>query len=84
MPFHYMLFRKLKTPAVVLTSGNISDEPVIIDDLIAEKQLMSIADSLLSYNRQIINRTDDSVIRIIDNKKLLSVVQEDLFHDRLI
>ena len=29
MPFHYLLFRKLQTPAVVLTSGNISDEPVI-------------------------------------------------------
>ena len=40
MPFHYMLFRKLSTPAVVLTSGNISDEPVIIDDLKAEEQLM--------------------------------------------
>ena len=68
MPVHYMLFRILKTPAVVLTSGNISDEPIIIDDLLAEKQLMSIADSFLSYNRQIFNRTDDSVIRIIDHK----------------
>ena len=71
MPLHYMLFRILKTPAVVLTSGNISDEPIIIDDLIAEKQLMTIADSLLSYNRQIFNRTDDSVLRIIDNKTTL-------------
>jgi hydrogenase maturation protein HypF len=68
MPVHHMLLRILKTPAVVLTSGNISDEPIIIDDLIAEKKLMSIADSLLSYNRQILNRTDDSVIRIIDKQ----------------
>ena len=68
MPVHYMLFRNLKTPAVVLTSGNISDEPIIIDDLSAEKQLMPISDSILSYNRQILNRTDDSVIRIIDKK----------------
>jgi hydrogenase maturation protein HypF len=68
MPIHYMLFRNLKTPAVVLTSGNISDEPIIIDDGVAEKQLMTISDSLLSYNRQILNRTDDSVIRIIDKK----------------
>lgn len=68
MPVHYMLFRYLKTPAVVLTSGNISDEPIIIDDLMAEKRLMSIADSFLSYNRQIFNRTDDSVVRIIDQK----------------
>ena len=68
MPVHYLLFGILKTPAVVLTSGNISDEPIIIDDLMAEKQLMPISDSILSYNRKILNRTDDSVIRIIDNK----------------
>lgn len=71
MPMHYLLFRFLKTGAVVLTSGNISDEPLIIDDLLAEKQLLSIADSFLSYNRQIINRTDDSVLRIIGKKTSL-------------
>lgn len=71
MPVHYMLFRIIKTPAVILTSGNISDEPIIIDDLMAEKQLMSIADSFMSYNRQILNRSDDSVIRIIDHKTSL-------------
>jgi len=68
MPLHYLLFRFLKTPAVVLTSGNISDEPIIIDDLIAEKHLVSVTDSFLSHNRQIINRTDDSVVRIIDQE----------------
>ena len=61
-------FQNLKTPAVVLTSGNISDEPIIIDDLLAENQLISIAGSFVSYNREILNRTDDSVVRIIDNK----------------
>jgi hydrogenase maturation protein HypF len=71
MPVHYMIFKMLKTPVVVLTSGNISDEPIITDDLLAEKKLMPVADSLLSYNRQILNRTDDSVIRIIDNKESL-------------
>jgi hydrogenase maturation protein HypF len=68
MPVHYMLFRVIKSEAVVLTSGNISDEPIIIDDLIAQKQLSSIADSILSHNRQIFNRADDSVVRIIDNR----------------
>jgi hydrogenase maturation protein HypF len=68
MPFHYLLFRSIKTPAVVLTSGNISDDPIIIDDHLAEKELFKITGSLLSYNRQIENRTDDSVIRIIDHK----------------
>ncbi len=63
MPIHYLLFRILETPAVVLTSGNLSDEPIIIDDTTAEKQLMKVADSIVSYNRMIRNRTDDSVIR---------------------
>jgi hydrogenase maturation protein HypF len=68
MPIHYLLFRKLKTDAVVLTSGNFSDEPVIIDDRTAEEQLKPISHSLLKYNRQILNRADDSVLRIIDSK----------------
>ena len=68
MPFHYMLFRKLETPAVVFTSGNISDEPIIIDDLSACTYLMPIAGAVVSNDREIINRTDDSVVRVIDNK----------------
>jgi hydrogenase maturation protein HypF len=68
MPVHHMLFKELKTPAVVLTSGNISDEPIITDDNDAEKKLLPFADSILSYNRQILNRTDDSVVRFIDRK----------------
>ena len=71
MPVHYLMFKFIETPVVVLTSGNISDDPIIIDDLLAEKQLMSITDSFLSNNRQIFNRTDDSVIRFIDHKKSL-------------
>jgi len=71
MPVHYLLFRFLKTPAVVMTSGNLSDEPLIINDFEAEKKLMPLADSLVSYNRQILNRTDDSVVRIIDNKTVI-------------
>jgi hydrogenase maturation protein HypF len=69
MPFHYLMFRSLKTPAVVLTSGNISDDPIIIDDAEAEKRLFPVADSILSYNRNIINRTDDSVVRIIGHQQ---------------
>jgi hydrogenase maturation protein HypF len=68
MPVHYMLFRTMKTPAVVLTSGNISEEPVLIDDEKAKEELLPIADSFLSYNRIIYNRTDDSVVRIIDKE----------------
>jgi hydrogenase maturation protein HypF len=68
MPLHYLLFNLLETNALILTSGNISDEPIIIDDNEALNKLMIVAGSVLSYNRDIVNRTDDSVIRIIDGK----------------
>ena len=68
MPIHYLLFSSLNTPAVVLTSGNLSDEPIIKDDSVALTKLLNVADSLVSYNREIRNRTDDSVIRIINRK----------------
>ena len=67
LPLHHLLFRKLKTPAVVLTSGNISDEPIIIDDLSADTYLMPVAGSVVFNDREIINRTDDSVMRVINN-----------------
>ncbi len=62
MPFHYQLFDFLKLPAIVLTSGNISDEPVIIEDREARDKLGKVADAILTYNRKIHNRTDDSVV----------------------
>lgn len=68
MPFHYMMFRYINTPAVVLTSGNLSDDPVITDETHAEKELMSVADALVFYNRDIVNRADDSVMRLIDSR----------------
>jgi hydrogenase maturation protein HypF len=68
MPLHYLMFRSLKTTAIVLTSGNISDEPLIIEDSIAIEKLMPVTDAILKYDREIRNRTDDSVIRIINNK----------------
>lgn len=68
MPFHYLLFRYLETPAIVFTSGNISEEPVIKDDSEAREKLLPIAGALLSYNREIVNRADDSVVRIAGGK----------------
>ena len=67
LPLHWLLFRRLETPAVVLTSGNLSDEPIIIDDASAHLYLMPVTGSVVSNNREIINRADDSVVRIIDN-----------------
>jgi len=71
MPFHYLLFEKLITPAIVFTSGNFSDEPIIISNKKAKKDLLQICDAIISYNRKIYNRTDDSVLQIINNKPRL-------------
>ncbi len=69
MPFHYMIFEKLKTDAIVLTSGNITDEPIIISNKEARKTFVGKVDAIITYNRKIHNRTDDSV-GIVVNKKL--------------
>lgn len=71
MPFHYMLFESLSTESIVLTSGNISDEPVIISNDEALNKLGKISDAVLTYNRDIHNRTDDSVAIVINNKSRL-------------
>jgi hydrogenase maturation protein HypF len=72
MPFHYLLFRDLDIPAIVLTSGNISDEPIITDNNIAIEKLSGITDAVLTYNRDIYNRTDDSVVMIVNEKERVS------------
>jgi hydrogenase maturation protein HypF len=71
MPLHHQLFQFLKTEAIVLTSGNVSDEPVTISDEEALKNLSTIADYIVSYNREIYNRTDDSVVFVADGKERL-------------
>jgi hydrogenase maturation protein HypF len=67
MPFHYQLFDYLKTPVIVLTSGNLSDEPIIINKEKAIDVLGRVTDAILDYNREIYNRTDDSVVMVVDN-----------------
>jgi hydrogenase maturation protein HypF len=69
MPLHFLLFEKLNFPAIVLTSGNISDEPIVIDNEIAIEKLSKICDTILTYNRDIYNRVDDSVIAIFNKEE---------------
>ncbi len=69
MPFHYLLFERLKLPAVVLTSGNLSDEPIVIDNRTALEKLGGISEGVITYNRDIHNRTDDSVAFIANGKE---------------
>ncbi len=68
MPFHHLIFEKLKTDAVVLTSGNLTDEPIITSNEEAFKTFEDKADAIITYNRQIHNRTDDSVAMLVNDK----------------
>ncbi len=69
MPFHYLLFEQLPLPALVFTSGNLSDEPIVIDDGEARSRLGPVTDAVLTYNRRIHNRTDDSVVRFVRGRR---------------
>ena len=72
MPFHYLLFEQLKTRVIVLTSGNLAEEPIIINNQQAEENLGPVSDAVLHYNRDIHNRADDSVSMVVrDQSRLL-------------
>jgi len=68
LPFHHLMFQKINTQAVVLTSGNLSDEPIVISNEAAINKFSGLVNSILIYNREIYNRTDDSVIMIVNEK----------------
>ncbi|WP_405577113.1 carbamoyltransferase HypF [Streptomyces sp. NBC_01092] len=59
---HHLLLDELARPLVV-TSGNLSDEPIAIDDHEARSALAAVADGFLTHNRPIRSRYDDSVVQ---------------------
>jgi hydrogenase maturation protein HypF len=85
-PLHYLLYYPVDSSsilqpsslsanfdALVMTSGNISEEPIVIDNNEAIEKLSGIADAFLIHNRDIFMRVDDSVVRLIHFKKNLPV-----------
>ena len=64
-PLHHLLMRELRRP-IVLTSGNLSDEPIAYRDEDALSRLGTVADAFLTHDRDIHVRCDDSVVRVID------------------
>jgi hydrogenase maturation protein HypF len=62
-PLHLLTLARMDGP-VVMTSGNLSDEPQVTDDTKAARQLGGVADYALVHDRVIANRVDDSVVRI--------------------
>jgi hydrogenase maturation protein HypF len=61
-PLHHLLLRDFARP-MVLTSGNVSDEPIAYQDADALARLGGVADVFLTHDRPIHIRTDDSVVR---------------------
>jgi len=64
-PLHRLLMADWDTP-VVMTSGNLSEEPQCIDNGDALERLRGLADFALLHDRAIVNRVDDSVVRVME------------------
>ncbi len=78
-PLHYLIFHygtgggASDSPhfrALVATSGNLSEEPIVTDNDEAIEKLSGIADAFLIHNRDIFMRVDDSVVRVSNGKTL--------------
>jgi hydrogenase maturation protein HypF len=69
-PLHHVLLRQAGVP-LVATSGNLSDEPICIDEKDALNRLDGLADLFLFHNRPILRPVDDSVARIVAGREML-------------
>ncbi len=69
-PLHHLLMAALPS-AIVATSGNLSDEPICIDNQEAIASLGNIADLFLVHNRDIAQPVDDSVVRVIGDRAVI-------------
>jgi hydrogenase maturation protein HypF len=68
-PLHHLLLRDAACGALVMTSGNRSDEPIAHEDDDALARLAGIADAFLVHDRPIHIRVDDSVLRTVPGRK---------------
>jgi len=62
-PIHHLLLQHFD--ALVMTSGNLADEPIASD----ETELPAVADAVLSHNRPIVHKCDDSVVRVVNGQR---------------
>ena len=70
-PLHYLLFEQLNnygTDVLVMTSGNISDEPLICKNEPALERLADVADAFLMHDREIYRQVDDSIVHFVDEQ----------------
>ena len=69
-PLHHLLLAEVGRP-LVMTSANLSDEPIAYRDDEARERLAAIADHFLIHDREIAARCDDSVARVVDQRPMV-------------
>jgi hydrogenase maturation protein HypF len=69
-PLHYLLFAE-GIDVLVMTSGNISDEPLICKNEKALERLGEVADAFLMHDREVYWQVDDSIVHFIDGEPVL-------------
>ncbi len=68
-PVHALLFHEGGFKALVMTSANASEEPIAIGNEEARERLKELADYYLVHNRDILLRCDDSVVRVVEDRR---------------
>jgi len=68
MGIHYLLLRRF--PVLVVTSGNVSGEMLCATDEEAQTRLRTFCDYFLLHDRDIVNRCDDSLVKVVEGKKV--------------
>jgi hydrogenase maturation protein HypF len=69
-PLHLLLAQRVGRP-LVMTSGNVSDEPLAAGNAEARERLAAIADAMLTHDREIVARIDDSVVRLAGDTPIM-------------
>ncbi|HUO28602.1 MAG TPA: carbamoyltransferase HypF, partial [Bryobacteraceae bacterium] len=68
-PLHHLLFAGAPYDALVMTSGNLSEEPIVTANEEARERLRPLADWFLLHDRDIYMRADDSVVRTFEGRE---------------
>ena len=78
-PLHYLLFDTREFDALVMTSANLSEEPIVTTNETARDRLVDLADAFLMHYRDIHVRCDDSVVRVYKNN-IFPITPDELRH----
>jgi hydrogenase maturation protein HypF len=68
-PLHHLLFHSAAYDTLVMTSGNLSEEPIVVNNEEALERLSGVADWFLLHDRDIFMRVDDSVVRTFEGRE---------------